>query len=212
MKVKVALFCVAVLLLLPLALVRGQAQGTAPQQPAAPAATKIGVLNVRGAIVTTAEGKQASAELQSRFAPRQAEMENIRKQIDDIQNRLSTGDRTLSDEEKARLNREGQTLSRQLQRRQDEYQEDTTDAQNAVLERIGGKLMDVVDRYSRENGYMLILDVSAQTTSVLYATPTINITQDIIRLYDQANPVRTAPGQPPAKQPGKVPPPGTPQR
>jgi len=211
MKVKVAVLCAAVLLLVPVAMIQGQGPGGAQQQ-APQAATKVGVLNVRQAIVTTAEGKQASAELQSQFAPRQTELENIRKQIDDIRNRLTAGERTLSDEEKTRLTRQGETLTRQLQRRQDEYQEDANDAQNNILERIGQKLMDVVDRYARENGYMLILDVSAQTTSVLYATPTVNITNDIVRLYDQANPVRTAPAQAPAKQPGKVPPPSTPQR
>ena len=33
--------------------------------------SKVGVLNVQIAITSTAEGKQAAAELQSKFAPRQ---------------------------------------------------------------------------------------------------------------------------------------------
>ena len=46
--------------------------------------TKIGVINVRQAIVTTTEGKQASAELQTQFAPRQSELEGLNKQINDL--------------------------------------------------------------------------------------------------------------------------------
>ena len=42
---------------------------------AAAGSTKYAVINVRQAIVTTAEGKQASAQLQSQFAPRQGELE-----------------------------------------------------------------------------------------------------------------------------------------
>jgi hypothetical protein len=47
--------------------------GWAQDTPAAGAASasKVGVIDVRSAIVNTAEGKQASAELQSQFAARQ---------------------------------------------------------------------------------------------------------------------------------------------
>jgi Skp family chaperone for outer membrane proteins len=53
---------------------------------AAPSAqTKIAILNVRQAIVTTAEGKQASAQLQSQFAAQQNDLQNMQKQITDLQ-------------------------------------------------------------------------------------------------------------------------------
>ena len=56
----------------------------APAASAAPGASgKIGVINVRQAIVTTSEGKQASAELHG-TSPRQTELENLNKQIADL--------------------------------------------------------------------------------------------------------------------------------
>ena len=73
------------------------------QSGAAGAPTKVGVINVQIAITSTAEGKQAAAELQSKFAPRQTDLDNMRKQLDDLQTRLRTGQTTLSDDEKARL-------------------------------------------------------------------------------------------------------------
>jgi len=72
-------------------------------QGSAAAPEKIGILNMQIAITSTAEGKQASSELQAQFAPRQAELETTRKQIEDIQTRLRNGASTLSDEEKQRL-------------------------------------------------------------------------------------------------------------
>ena len=60
---------------------------------AGPTGTKIGVINVRQAIVATSEGKQASAELQSQFAARQSELENMNKQIADLRQRLSASGR-----------------------------------------------------------------------------------------------------------------------
>ena len=166
-----------------------RAQGTAA--PAAGAAgNKIGIINVRQAIVATSEGKQASAELQSQFAARQSELENMNKQIADLRQRLDSGKATLSQEEQARLTRQGEILARQLQRKQDEYQEDVNAAQGDVIDRIGRKMIDVLDRYARENGYVAVLDSSAQNTPILYASNQIDVTQDIVRLYDTAYPVK----------------------
>jgi outer membrane protein len=164
-----------------------------PQAAAAPgsaSAGKVGVINIRLAIATTAEGKQASAELQSQFAPRQNELESLNKQINDVRQRLQTGEGKLSQDESTRLQRQGETMARQLQRKQDEYQEDVQGAQSEVFDRIGRKMVDVLDRYSRENGFVLVLDSSAQNNPILFNSTNIDVTQDIIRLYDQAYPVK----------------------
>jgi outer membrane protein len=163
------------------------AQGTAG---AATAGGKVGVINVRQAIVATAEGKQASAELQSQFSPRQSELENLNKQINDRRQRLAAGEGKLSQDEVDRLTKEGQRLAQQLDRKQNEYQEDVNAAQQDVIDRIGRKMLDVLDRYARENGYNVILDTSAQNSPILYASNQIDVTQEIIRLYDQAYPIK----------------------
>jgi outer membrane protein len=156
------------------------------------AAGKIGVINVRQAIVTTAEGKQASAELQQQFQPRQNELENMNKQINDLRSRLSAGASTLSDDEKVRLTQQGQRLTQQLDRKNNELNEDVQAAQGDVVDKIGRKMMDVLDRYARENGLVAVFDSSAQNSPILFASTNIDITQEIIKLYDQAYPVKGA--------------------
>ena len=186
----------------------------ASAQSAAPGSatgTKIGVINVRQAIASTAEGKQAGAELQSQFAPRQNELEGLNKSINDLRQRIDSGTGKLSQDELARLQREGEVKARQIQRKQDEYQEDVNAAQADVFDRIGRKMIDVLDRYARENGYVAILDNSAQNTPILFASTNIDVTQDIVRLYDQAYPVKgggaaTTPARPAAQKPAAQPP------
>jgi outer membrane protein len=188
MKIRLAVSALAVLLTMPAVWAQSSGAG---------APTKIGVINVQVAITSTAEGKQAAAELQSKFAPRQTELDNMRKNIDDMQTRLRTGQTTLSDDEKARLAREGDQTSRAYQRKQQEAQDDFNDEQQEVVNRIGRKMMAILDKYSKDNGYAIIFDTSAQQTPVVYAANQIDVTQDIIRLYDQANPVKsgaTSPG------------------
>jgi outer membrane protein len=189
------------------AAVRGQG---APA-PGSAVSGKIGVINIRQAIASTAEGKQAGAELQSQFAPRQNELEGMNKQISDVRQRLDAGGTKLSQEETARLTRQGELLTRQLQRKQDEYQEDVNAAQSEVFDRIGRKMVDVLDRYARENNFTVILDSSAQNTPILFASTNIDITQDIVRLYDGAYPVKGGPAVPAtAKPPATTPKPANP--
>jgi outer membrane protein len=188
-----------------------QAAGSA----AADAPAKIGLLNVRQAIVATAEGKQAAAQMQSQFAPQQSELENMQKQIQDLQTRLTNGARTLSDEEKARLQRQGEFLARQIQRKQDDLNESVNVAQSDIFDSIGRKMSEVLDRYSREKGYGIILDTSAQGSPVIYGAMNMDVTEEIIRLYDQAHPVRAAapaPAAAPAQPNRPATPPATPGR
>jgi outer membrane protein len=180
----------------------------APAAAGSAASGKVGVISIRQAIVTTAEGKLASAELQSKFASRQNEIENLNKQISELQQRLQAGANKLSQEEETRLRQQGQRLAQRLDRMNTEYQEDVNAEQADVIDRIGRKMVDVLDRYSRENGYVMVLDSSAQGTPILYASTQIDVTQDIIRLYDQAYPVKAgaaSPAKPAATKPAPAP-------
>jgi outer membrane protein len=171
--------------------------------PAAGAATKVAVINIQAALANTADGRKASADLQSQFAPRQQELENLNKQLDDIRARLRTGNSTLSEDEKARLAREGDQLTRSLQRKQQDLQDDIQEAQREAIDKLGRKMLVVIEKYSQENGYGVVIDSSSQGSSVLYSSPSTDITQEIIRLYDVANPVSAgaAPPRPAATKP-----------
>jgi outer membrane protein len=175
-------------------LLLGTAAAFAQAAPAAGAAAApvkgVAIINLRGAIGNTAEGKQASAELQSQFAPRSSEIDALTKQISDLQQKLQAGQGKLNQDEEARLTAEGQRLTQRLDRRRNDFQEDASAAQQDVLERIGRKMVEVLDRYARENGYSVVLDTSGQNSPILYASNQVDVTQDIIRLYDQAYPVK----------------------
>ena len=198
MIIRVAVPVLAALLMTPVVRAQG---GVA----AAPAAPKVGVISVQAAIANTAEGKQAAAELQSQFAPRQTELQNIQKQIEDDQTRLRNGQTTLSDDEKARLSREYDALNRTYQRKSQEAQDDLNDAQQDIINRIGRKMMSVLEKYSKDNGYTVILDSSSPQTSVLFWANQIDVTQDIVHLYDQDYPVKAAASTTPAPRPAPAP-------
>jgi outer membrane protein len=199
MKIRLAVPALAAFLMVPA--VWAQTGGAA-----AAGAAKVGVIDVQVAITSTSEGKQAAAELQSQFAPRQTELTNMQKQMEDVQTRMRTGQTTLSDDEKARLAREGDQLQRSYQRKSQDAQDDFNEAQREIVDRIGRKMIDVLSKYSRDNGYSVILDRSGQSSPVIFAANSIDVTQEIIRLYDQTYPAKSgSTTRPPAQQQQRAP-------
>jgi Skp family chaperone for outer membrane proteins len=156
------------------------------------AGAKVAAINMRAAIRNTAEGKQAATQIEAEFLARRKELEDLNKKLNDLRQRLTAGATTLSDEEKQRLTLEGQRLTRQLERRQNEFQEDLNDAQSDVISRIGRRMVEVLGRYAPSNGYGAVLDNSSESTLVMYASA--DITEEIVRLYDQTYPVKSAAG------------------
>lgn len=166
------------------------------------AATKVAAINMRAAIANTAEGKQAAAQLETEFMARRKELEDLNKQITDIQQRLNASAGMLSDDEKERLTFQAQQLSRQLQHKQNDFQEDLNDAQSDIIARISRRIVDLLGKYAPSNGYGAVLDDSSQTTPVMYAST--DITEAIVRLYDQTYPVKNGAGAGGAKPAGKT--------
>jgi Skp family chaperone for outer membrane proteins len=186
--------CVVSMLFGAVALAMGTAALWAQSRPAngVEAGAKVAAINMRTAIANTAEGKQAATQIETEFLLRRKELEDLNKKLNDLQQRLTAGASTLSDEEKQRLTLEGQRLTRQLERRQNEFQEDWNDAQSEVVSRIGRRMVEVLGKYAPSNGYGAVLDNSSQSTPVMYASA--DITEEIVRLYDQTYPLKSAAG------------------
>jgi len=141
-------------------------------------------------------------------------MDNINKQIEDIQKKGQAGANTLSEEEKVRMQRQYQLLQNQLKRASDAYDEQMQAAGDDIANSIARKMLDVIDSYSRENGLDCVLNTSSEASiSVLYKNQQMDVTQEIVKLYDQRYPVKatattaptkpaTPPATPPVKKPG----------
>lgn len=155
---------------------------------------KIAVISLQEAITGTQEGRQASQQLKAQFAPRSSELQDISKQIQDLEQRLKTGQTTLSDNAKVDLQRQITETQRRGQREQQDLQDDMNDASQEAINRIGTKMMPILSKYAKEHGYSVVLSIDGgtQATPVVYASNAVNITQQIIKLYDQAYPVKAA--------------------
>ena len=178
---------------------------------AGPQPTKVGIINIQGAIISTQDGQKAAAELQARYEPRRKELEKRQNEITSLRDQLQKGSNTLSEEARQKLVREIDQRTRALSRETEDAQADYDQEQQKLLQDLGQKLMAVIDKYARDNGYAVILDVSSPQTPVLYAANGIDITNDIVALYDKnapaagAVPSRTLPSPASAAKPATTP-------
>jgi outer membrane protein len=162
--------------------------------------TKIAVIDIQVAIMNTKEGSAAAAVLQTKYQPKKDEFEKRQRDIQAIQDQVKKGAATMSDDAKAKLERDMDAKNKSLQRDTQEVSDDYEQDMGKVFQELGNKMLQIIEQYSYQNGYAAVLDVSnRQTSPVLWAAPSSNITADIIKLYDQAHPA--AAGSAPAPKP-----------
>lgn len=184
----------------------------AQAQTAAAPPTKVGIIHIQNAIVSTKDGQKAAADLTAKFAPKKSDLEKKQSAIAQLQDQLRKGGNTMSDEAKEKLMREIDQTTKSLNRESEDANAELDQAQNKIMQELGQRLMAVIIKYARDNGYAVILDVSSQQTPVLYAADGIDITQDIIALYDKNAPSSTpsastgTPAPPAAAKPAAAPP------
>jgi outer membrane protein len=160
---------------------------------------KIAVISIQPAIMATKEGAAAGKLLQQKYAPKQAEFERRKADIDALTEQLRKGGATLDDAAKAKLSRDIDAKTKALQRDAQEASQDSQADMGKVYNEIGEKMLQVIEPYAYQNGYAVVLDVGGQQTPVIWAAGSANITADIVKLYDEAHPgTASAPASKPA--------------
>jgi outer membrane protein len=192
-------------LFLPAAVMAGMAGAQAP----AAAPNKVAVIQIQAALVSTKEGQKAAAELETKMGPRKKELDGKQAELKDLQDKLQRGGNTLSDTAKEDLTRNIDQKTKSFNRQVEDAQAELEAEQQKLLQQLGQKMMQVIDKYAQSNGYSIVLDVSNPNTPVLYASNTIDITKEVIDMYDKT--IGTAPAAAAPAKPAPLAPPAAPK-
>lgn len=151
------------------------------------APTKVGIINIQQAIISTKDGQTAVKTLQERFNPKQKLLQDKQAEIQQLQQQLQRGANTLSQEALGKLRQDIDDKQRELQRAGEDAQMEFDQAQQSTFAGISQKMQNVIDKFARDNGYALIIDVSTPQSGVLFASNSIDITKDVITAFDADN-------------------------
>jgi outer membrane protein len=116
----------------------------------------------------------------------------------------------MSEDAKTKLMRDIDATTTRVNRDTQDAQSDLDEAQGKVMQELGGKMMAVLEKYATQNAFAVVLDVSNPQTPVLWAASAVDITNDIVKLYDQAYPGAAGAPAVPAAKPAAARPPAAP--
>jgi outer membrane protein len=166
--------------------------------------TRVGIIHIQNAIIGTKDGQKAAKELQEKFAPTRARLEKKQADIEADRAKLNQGSNAMSAEQKEKLMRDIDQKTKSLNRDTEDAQAELDTEQGKIMQELGQRIMAVIDKYSKDKGYSLIIDVSSQQTPVMFASNDVDITSDIVKLYDQNSPGAVTSGPPPTSTPKPV--------
>jgi len=173
---------------------------------------KIGVINLRAAMENTQEGQKAASELQQRYDPVRKDLEKKQNDIQSLRDQLSRGSNTMNEQARADLQRDIDSKTKLWNRDQEDAAADFQIDLDRIQQELYQKMQVVIDKYARDGGYAVIMDISAEQSPVVYISNTVDITNDIIALYDKNAPVAPAAAKPAAAAPAAKPPAAAPAK
>ncbi|MGD0097011.1 MAG: OmpH family outer membrane protein [Terracidiphilus sp.] len=174
----------------------------APAAAAAPAGpAKIAVIAFQVAVAQTNEGQRNFADLQKKYAPKEAQLKSLGDEIDTLTKQLQAQGDKLSDAERASRAKSIDDKKKQAQRELEDAQNDMNSEMQEMYNGLASKVYDVLASYAQQQGYTLVLDVAQQQNPVLYASDSTNITKAVIDAYNVKSGVPAPPAQPAAAAP-----------
>ena len=174
-----------------------------PAGSAAPSAgperqVRIAVINFQLAVAQTNEGIKDFADLQKKYAPKEATLKSLNDEIENLTKQLQTQGTTLSDADRATRAKAIDDKKKQLDRETEDLRNDGQQDMQDIYNNLAAKVYDVMQSYAEQQGFTLVLDVSQQQSPVLYASQGTIITKAVIDAYNVKSGV---PAPPPGEQP-----------
>lgn len=175
------------------------AQAPAAQSSAAITPAKIGWMDVDRAILTCDEGAKMLDDIQKYIEAKNAELDALRKEAEDLRNKANVQGPKLTDEARMDLEEKAEAKDTALQRFQQDTQKDINNRKERLTAYISKRLVPVIEKVAKAKGLDAIQVFSPSRDA--WISPALNVTEDIVKAYNQTYPVGAA--KPPAAPAGK---------
>lgn len=150
-------------------------------------AGQIGFLDAERAVLSVREGASRLKELEAWATPRRTQLEGLQGQVAELNQRLAAQRNVASPEALAQLDRELVQAQRELEDQVRAFNRDLPARRDRMLGELSAKIMTVAAEYAEANGFDAIFLLGAR--AVGYYSKSLDVTDAIIRLYDERHPV-----------------------
>ena len=137
------------------------------------------------AVLQTAEAQREFAALQTKYAPRQAQLQTLNTEVESLRKQLSSGGDKLADTEKELREKSLDSKEKQLQRQAEDFRNDSQADSQQIYQRIAQKVYAFLQTYSQRNGFSIVIERGSDSSPVVwYATKNMDITDELIKAYN----------------------------
>lgn len=158
--------------------------------------SRVAVINMQQAILESIEGKKAAETLKTKYDAKAAELEKRKKEIEALSEELKKQEKNLSEDAQAQKAKHIDTKNKELTRAGEDANNEFQQLQNEAINKIGTKIMRILQAYAAEQNFSLVVDSSSPQGGVLYHNPTTDITTEVIRRFDAQATGATTPKAP----------------
>ena len=146
------------------------------------AEVRIGVINMERVMRESEPAKKASSKLEKEFKKRSVDLEKAHQQLQTMQEDMEKNGATMTDAIRATRSKELADLTREVQRKQREYNEDLNARRNEELQAFNERTTSVIRAMAEKENYDLIILQEA----VLYSGKSVDITPNVIKALSEA--------------------------
>lgn len=156
------------------------------QAPKELTAQAIATISFNTTVLQTAESQKDLSALQARFAPRQAHLESLNREVEQLRSQLSNKSTSVSDADRSAKEQSLNSKERQLQREAEDFKNDSEGASQAAFQTVAQKVYAFVQTYAQKHGYALVIERGSDTAPVVwYAAKDVDITDQVVKAYNQ---------------------------
>jgi len=155
--------------------------GSAPSAQT-PAATRVGFVDIQRVLARSAAGVAAREQLEKEKAVMQKQVDAQRAELEKLKDELDKKGQLLSAEARREKQETLERKVRDARRLVDDLQGSLQRKEEAMLGKVLQDVGGLVQKIGKEKGYAIVLE--RQRSSLLYASAEADLTDDVIRAYD----------------------------
>jgi outer membrane protein len=166
-----------------------RAQAPAAPAPASPpaaasaSAVKIAFVDVQRVLARSAAGVAAREQLEREKATMQKEMDAKRQELEKLREELEKKGPLMTADARRDKQDQFDRKRRDAARLADDFQKELEKKEQGMLQKVLVDVQGVVDRVGKQRGFHMV--VERQRAGVIYAAPEADLTDEVIRAYDQ---------------------------
>jgi outer membrane protein len=142
-------------------------------------------VSFNAAVLQTAEAQKSLSALQTRYAPKQKQLQALNDEVENLRKQLADTTSNLSDAERTSRAQSLESKEKELQREAEDFKSDSQSESEQVFQRVAQKVYAFLQTYSQQHGYSAVIERGSDASPVVwYAAANLDITNELIKAYN----------------------------